>query len=675
MAWSAAKQIRKRREVKGISQDAVAARLGVSKSYLSHVETGKRSLTADQALVLSEVLDLPMDMLLTGTGKLPPDVATAVRDDAAAVTAAVRTQVEQSPVRYANRPEVPPVPRQERLVVRSGAGIPATIEVTKATSSYRAHSYHTKVPPAAIVPFIEAFTEPGGVVLDTFCGSGMTGVAARGLGRDALLSDLSPAAVHIARNYNTYCDPIALQKAVDRVAADVRSTMSWLYKPVGQDGQLVEYTTWSDIFECRACSGQILYWDVREQGNLSRCPHCDTALSKSELKWLGEQPVQSHVSKVGERMQSHAPTDAELALIDEVAEAPIPYWTPASPFASDREMWRASHGAMGIASASDFYSKRNLFGLASIRHAIAGEPDGRVREALMFAFTACVNRASKRYQWNQKRPTNVMSGTLYISSLRYEWNVWSLFRRKAADVMRYYQSYDLSGGRAQVYERSAVDQSCLATGSVDMAFIDPPFGSNIFYADSSFLWDAWLGSVTDQSQEIVVNQRRLSLPGAKDISGYGAMLTESLAEVGRVLRPGGHAVIAFSNSNDKVWEALQDAISDSGFQVCSAHLLDKGQPSIKGVKGQQGKEFVTRLDLAINVQRRSKKAKLPKARATASHVEQAVRAAVHQGEVRSDHVYASVLRSALEADLVISGITMPEVERVRSLVSSEGLQS
>ena len=66
---------------------------------------------------------------------------------------------------------------------------------------YLAHSYHTKVPPEAIEPFIRHHTEPGDVVLDPFCGSGMTGVAAALSGRRAILNDLSPAAIHLAWNH------------------------------------------------------------------------------------------------------------------------------------------------------------------------------------------------------------------------------------------------------------------------------------------------------------------------------------------------------------------------------------------------------------------------------------------------------------------------------------------
>src|SRR5262249_15717668 len=82
-------------------------------------------------------------------------------------------------------------------------GVPETPLVrqmrgVKSTPIYLAHSYPTKVPPEAIVPYIEHYTAPGQVVLDPFAGSGMTGVAARLAGRHALLNDLGVGAAHLA---------------------------------------------------------------------------------------------------------------------------------------------------------------------------------------------------------------------------------------------------------------------------------------------------------------------------------------------------------------------------------------------------------------------------------------------------------------------------------------------
>ena len=43
---------------------------------------------------------------------------------------------------------------------------------------------------------------------------------------------------------------------------------------------------------------------------------------------------------------------------------------------------------------------------------------------------------------------------------------------------------------------------------------------------------------------------------------------------------------------------IQDALCKAGFDTEFVHILDKGQPSIKGVKGLAGKEHVTNLDIA-----------------------------------------------------------------------------
>src|SRR4029453_10455809 len=90
---------------------------------------------------------------------------------------------------------------------------------------YNVHTYHTKVPYQAIARFVLHYTQPGDVILDLFCGTGMTGLAVQACAdslllfgldppssmeqvgeRLALFVDLAPAATHIAANYNAQCD-------------------------------------------------------------------------------------------------------------------------------------------------------------------------------------------------------------------------------------------------------------------------------------------------------------------------------------------------------------------------------------------------------------------------------------------------------------------------------------
>ena len=139
---------------------------------------------------------------------------------------------------------------------------------------YNAHSYHTKVPYKAIMPFIEHYTELGDIVFDGFCGTGMTGVAARLLGRRAILCDLSPAATFIAYNYNTLVEVEEFQREAKRILAEVEAECGWMYETLHTDGKTkgtINYTVWSDVFICPYCCNEYVFWEVALDKNQVKC--------------------------------------------------------------------------------------------------------------------------------------------------------------------------------------------------------------------------------------------------------------------------------------------------------------------------------------------------------------------------------------------------------------------
>ncbi|HPI26217.1 MAG TPA: DNA methyltransferase, partial [Candidatus Cloacimonadota bacterium] len=161
---------------------------------------------------------------------------------------------------------------------------------------YNAHSYHTKVPHKAIMRFILHYTEPGDIVFDGFCGTGMTGVAAQLCGdrrvveslgytvqedgtildeerkpfsklgaRKTILNDLSPAATFIAANYNSPVDLEEFEREAKRILEEVEEECGWMYETLHTDGKTkgrINYTVWSDVFICPNCSQEVVFWDV-----------------------------------------------------------------------------------------------------------------------------------------------------------------------------------------------------------------------------------------------------------------------------------------------------------------------------------------------------------------------------------------------------------------------------
>ena len=421
---------------------------------------------------------------------------------------------------------------------------------SKGSVFYRAHSYHTKVPVEGLTMLIEHYTDPGDVVVDPFCGSGQTGVAAILSGRRAVISDLSPAAVHIARGYTAAIDPAMVTIGTAKVLETLSELEIDLY---GVSNERIEYTVWSDVYACPMCGTEILFWEAgfdRDAGTVVTeisCPVGHGPFNKNKLTWIRTTPVQENLSEVGRRQRSVR----DLSSIGQEPEsftASPDWWYPTAPWESWREMWRGQHRRLGIDTASDFYTPRNLYVLAALWHEINALDDDNIKQALRFVFTAIVNRASRRYQFHPSRPTNVLSSTMYVAALNYEFNVFSLFRRKAATITKLYEHTWQAPGSCEVIEGSATELSWVPARSVDYVFADPPFGSNIFYSDSSFLWEAWLGSHTDVAAEAVVNKRVGAERGGKGLAGYEDLMRRSMSEISRVLRPNAWASLQFHNS-------------------------------------------------------------------------------------------------------------------------------
>src|SRR5262249_16812486 len=138
-------------------------------------------------------------------------------------------------------------------------------------------------------------------------------------------------------------------------------------------------------------------------------------------------------------------------------------------------------------------------------------------------------------------------------------------------------------------------------GSVDYIFTDPPFGSNIFYADCNLIWESWLGRLTDVNKDAVVNRSLPADKGGKSLEAYAEIMKASMREMARLLKPVGWATVVFHNTDAEVWAAIRDAASAAGFTFHQAASLDRRQQSHKGYKGRSGSEDVAHFDVVFNL--------------------------------------------------------------------------
>jgi DNA modification methylase len=491
------------------------------------------------------------------------------------------------------------------------------IRGVKTTPIYLAHSYPTKVPPESILSYIEHYTAPGQTVLDPFAGSGMTGVAARLSGRHALLNDLSVGATHLAFNHCEPCDPEALAEAFGHVADQCEGEFQWLYGTRCDQCRgpaLIVYTLWSDVYACPRTGRRLVFWDAgfeRDSGRAPeqiRCTHCSSRHAKRSLTRFGPAvPVLTSYQCVGAcaRRGEHRPTTAERRLIRDVGVMPIPYPHPRVPLDPTAEMYvRCALRLQRINEVADFYTSRNLRALGKLWREISLVADRRLRAALAFAFTNTAWHGTKMRRFNARGGQRPLTGTLYVPQLSVEANPFPIMRHKIQTLVTFYRHLATQMPRPNT--RVNVRIGCatafpeIPTNSVDYIFTDPPFGSNIFYADLNLVWESWLGQVTNSETEAVINRSRKN---GKTLDDYYRLMKQSFSEMHRVLKPGRWASVVFHNSDEKVWRAIQSSAEEAGFSLVFAGAIDKSKRSMRGYIGERNDENIADGDVVLNLRK------------------------------------------------------------------------
>lgn len=556
--------------------------------------------------------------------------------------------------------------------------LPETITAPRTDAIYNCHAYLTKIPVAAIQPFVETFTEPRDVVVDMFAGSGMTGLAASISGRRAKLSDISVLGQHIATGYLTPIDPADLRHAAEAVSKAAKSALGDLYNTRrasdGADAEMVR-TVWSFTYRCPACENELVFYNAMRNEHTSgpdKCQKCSEPFVKRKWARGSDVPVQVVVRNAEGRLTEQDVGRADIESIAKADADPRQREVPSREIDESREMFsRSGLGKAGLTNTAQFFSPRNAIALLELWRAVHAVNNERIRKKLSFAFTAILARASRRYQWSAQRPLNAQNQTYYIAPVYYEWSVFELFDRKVEAAIRAGESVfgaaPLFNGEADqnvTYTLASADRlSHLPDASVDYVFTDPPFGSNIFYSDMNLFHEAWLGQITDHAREAVVHTTGRKKNGA--IERYEALLRGAFGEACRILKPGRYMSVVFGNSDGQVWGLVQRAIRDAGFESVPVHvaILDKGQRSVKGLNS--GSEGVVTVDLVVTVQKpadqNQDQQRSAQKQADARLLIERAMSATPQTMRNPSYVYAAIIRDAIKRHEMVDHLHLSDV--------------
>jgi hypothetical protein len=96
------------------------------------------------------------------------------------------------------------------------------------------------------------------------------------------------------------------------------------------------------------------------------------------------------------------------------------------------------------------------------------------------------------------------------------------------------------------------------------------------YSELNFLWESWIKVLTSNNSEAIMNNVQ-----HKGLVEYQGIMQKCFDEFCRVLKSGRWMTVEFHNSQNSVWNAIQEALQRAGFVIADVRILDKQQQTFK----------------------------------------------------------------------------------------------
>lgn len=525
-------------------------------------------------------------------------------------------------------------PYDEETDTYSREPFASDISEGKSDPVYMAHSYHTKVPYKAIKRYILHYTKPGDIVLDAYCGTGMTGVAAQdckedesgmlslfdkedsNLGaRKVILNDLSPVATFIAYNCNKAVKSTELAREVEEWLSETEKNIGWVYETQHSNGATgrIGYTVWSQTMICPNCGQTVLFYDLvtangaKSKDRIVSCPNCGAKNDKAnfqrslspdydpicgeQVDYVEKHPIKIFYSFAGKTYEK-TPDAFDLELIEKISKASSK-WYPTEKMLFKGSEWGDQYRAgyhVGITRVHHFFSKRNIIVLSELYENAAHFKYCSILRELIISSLARASIRNRYIPEYGNRHVGTLSGTLYVPPLSEENNLIDAVRGRANKVIKAAGQIKCND-EDYIISTGSVTQLPIPNDSIDYIFTDPPFGDNLVYSELNFISESWLNVYTNNEKESIICGAQ-----QKGLDEYNSLMKKGFCEYFRVLKPNRWITVEFHNSQNAVWNGIQEAIQAAGFVIADVRVLDKQ----KGTTKQLSYTMAVKQDLVIS---------------------------------------------------------------------------
>lgn len=434
------------------------------------------------------------------------------------------------------------------------------------TGMYAMHKYWSKKPYNLVSLYIKKYSSPHDIVLDPFCGSGVTLTESVRLGRRSIGLDINPIAVVSTKMGLTHIDIKALKKTFEHLRVEAEQEINNLYQ--------------------------------------TDCPKCgNTQAIATHTIWNGEQidEIWVECKACGTSKVVKKPSDRDrIAALQPVRPAT---WYPTNQLIENSRI----NARTGM-KVSDLFTPRALSNLSLLLDKIRQIKDEQIKSVMEFCFSAMLPQASNMvFVIRRRGKSNGVNGSneikaevgswvigYWIPSEHFEIHVWRCFENRFKRILKGKQEVNLaipviakefssfedlrkSENGYLVRKGTATDLSFIQSNSIDYIFTDPPHGNRIPYLELSLMWNSWLNHDFDLENEIIVSESKLR---QKDVRDYEKRLKIAFSEMWRVLKPDRYASIAFNSLDDETWLSLLNTLLAVGFAIKEITPLEYSARSV-----------------------------------------------------------------------------------------------
>jgi len=433
------------------------------------------------------------------------------------------------------------------------------IDAKPHTPVYTMAKYWARRPWNVFRELISYYTSPGDIVLDPFCGGGVTVVEGLILRRKVVGVDVNPLATYLTEMEIKPLDIEKFRDAFNKLEKELKPLFEEIYRTYCPNCGKVSIINW-------------ISWDENKKIPIrlhGTCHICGT---------FEKEPWDFDISLTKRYEKDFRDMISKLNLWFPDIEIPT----------GDKTSTLLNKG---INKFCDLFTKRNLFALSLLYDKIRKLPDNEVREFLLFAFISSLKWASRMSHLRGDIIEGWAMHAYWIYPESLELNIWEIFKRRCKAVARgksysnkfigsFYKpasSFDeVKNGKATcLIINQSSDELPIPDGTIDAVITDPPYGGNVNYGELSDYFLIWLKNNTmDKSKEIIINKSQ-----GKTIHEYEKGLENVFKECFRVLKKDGIMVLTFNSKDSRVLASCVLAASRAGFRLNSDAVIY--QPPIR----------------------------------------------------------------------------------------------